>query len=271
MATGPQELVPYLLYEPEENGILWIKFNRPERMNATLSDTPQRVAEYMRAGDADPNVRVMVLTGIGRGFCAGQDMNDPTRRNHGEDGIDGYRQHFTHHFQPFFREITLTQKPTIAMVNGPAAGSGLDMALSCDLRVGCETTRFFTYQNVGQIIENGGFYFLPRIAGLGRALEFLYTGGWLDAEEAYRWGVLNRLVPSESLEAETRALCQRIIDSPPLVQWIGKRIMRKGLDSTLETVMDLAANASTIVSLAEDSKEARAAFKEKRQPKFEGR
>lgn len=264
-------LVPHLLYEPEESGILWIRFNRPERMNATAEDTAEKVAEYMKAGDADPTIRVIVLTGVGRAFCAGNDMKDTGRRDHGEDGVDGYRQHFAHYYQQCFRDISLIRKPTIAMVNGPAAGSGLDFSLNCDLRIGSENARFFTYQNVGQIIENGGFYFLPRIVGLGRALELLYTGGWLDAEEAYRWGILNKLVPAESLEAETRALCQKIIESPPLVQWIGKRIMRKGLDSTLETTLDLSANAAIIVSQAEDAKEARAAFREKRTPHFKGR
>ena len=274
MTNSPRmpNLVPHVLYEPEDTGILWIRLNRPERMNATAPDTVEKVAEYMRAGDDDPSVRVIVLTGAGRGFCAGNDMKaSGERRSPGEDGVDGYREYFAHYYQQCFRDISLIRKPTIAMVNGPAAGAGLDMALNCDLRTGSELTRFFTYQNVGQIIENGGFYFLPRMVGLGRALELLYTGGWLEAEEAYRWGKLNRLVPSESLEAGTRALCEKIIDSPPLVQWIGKRIMRKGLDSTLETTLDLSANAAGIVAGSEDAREARSAFLEKRRPHFKGR
>jgi 2-(1,2-epoxy-1,2-dihydrophenyl)acetyl-CoA isomerase len=265
------KLVPHVLYEAEDTGILWVKLNRPERMNATAPDTVQKVAEYMRAGDADPTIRVIVLTGVGRGFCAGNDMKNTSRRDRSEDGVDAHRQHFAHYFQPQFKAISEIRKPTIAMVNGPAAGSGLDMSLHCDLRVGCENSRFITYQRVGQIIENGGFYFLPRIVGLGRTLEFLYTGGELDAEEAYRWGLLNRLVPSERLEEETRALCDRIIKSPPMVQWIGKRITRRGLDSNLDTVMDLCANASGILGTAEDRFEARRAFLEKRDPVFKGR
>lgn len=267
------ELVDHVLYELEEDtGILWIKFNRPERMNATAPDTPQRVAEYMAAGDADPRVRVMVLTGVGRGFCAGNDMKAVAagERRMRDESADGSRQHFAYYFQDCFRRISEAKKPTIAMVNGPAAGSGLDMSLHCDLRIGSENTRFFTYQNVGQVIENGGYYFLPRIVGYGRAMELAYMGGWLDAERAHQWGLLNWLVPSEDLEAETRAICKRIVDSPPLVQWIGKRIMRRGLDSTLETTMELSANASGIVHHAEDSQEARRAFREKRTPNFRG-
>jgi 2-(1,2-epoxy-1,2-dihydrophenyl)acetyl-CoA isomerase len=266
------ELVPYLLYEPEPGGILWIKFNRPERLNALMPDTVERVAQYMKAGDADPEIRVIVLTGVGRGFCSGADMRgEGGGESRLDSGADANRQFFAHYFQQCFREISLIRKPTIAMINGPAVGGGMDMALHCDLRIGCETTRFYTYQNVGQIIENGGMYYLPRIAGLGHALELLFTGGFLGAEEAYRWGVLNRLVPAERLEEETRDLCTRIIQSPPLVQWVGKRIMRKSLDTSLETSLDLCANASGILATSEDAVEARRAYRERRAPVFRGR
>jgi 2-(1,2-epoxy-1,2-dihydrophenyl)acetyl-CoA isomerase len=265
------KLVDHLLYEPDESGILWIKFNRPERMNAIAPDTVEKVAEYMHAGDDDPDIRVIVLTGVGRGFCAGADMKAMGTGRRVDAGPDASRQHFAYDFQQQFREISQIRKPTIAMVNGPAAGAGLDMSLHCDLRLGSENTRFFTYQNVGQIVENGGLYFLPRMVGLGRAFELIYTGGWLGADEAYQWGLLNRLVPADQLETETRALCAKIIKSPPLVQWIGKRIMRRALDSSLETTLDLAANASGILGASEDGREARAAFMEKRDPVFKGR
>lgn len=263
--------VDYLLYEPEDSGILWIKFNRPERMNALAPDTVEKVGEYMRAGDDDPKIRVIVLTGVGRAFCAGADMKASGGGHLNDGGVDSSRQFFTHYFQQCFKAISEIRKPTIAMVNGAAAGGGLDMALHCDLRVGSENARFFTYQNVGQIMENGGFYFLPRIAGLGRAMELFYTGGWLEAAEAHRWGVLNRLVSAEQLEQETRKLCAQIINGPPLVQWIGKRIMRRALDSNLETTLELCANASGILASAEDGQEARRAFLEKRGPVFKGR
>ena len=179
--AGPK-LVEHLLYEPEESGILWIKFNRPERMNALVGNSQEqgtvaKVGEYMRAGDDDPNVRVIVLTGVGRGFCSGADMRrdtDPTIMgenfvgNRGtEEGPDAARQHFYHGFTHLHRDISLIRKPTVAMINGPAEGSGMDMALHCDIRVGCENTRFIGYQQLGQIIENGGSYYLPKMAGLG--------------------------------------------------------------------------------------------------------
>jgi 2-(1,2-epoxy-1,2-dihydrophenyl)acetyl-CoA isomerase len=168
------------------------------------------------------------------------------------------------------RDISQIRKPTIAMLNGVAAGLGMDMALHCDIRVGCEATRFIAYHQVGQIIENGGSYYLPKMAGLGRALEFAYTGH-LDAERAYQWGLLNYFVPSAELEQTTRDLCERIVNVPPLVQWISKRIMRQALDSSLETTMVLTSNAASILAGSEDGQEARAALRERRTPSFRGR
>lgn len=281
---GPQ-LMDYLLYEPEDTGILWIKFNRPERMNALIGSSEEggtvaKVGEYMRAGDDDPNVRVIVLTGVGRGFCSGADMRRDTPDdlkgenfigNRGTvEGPDASREHFIHGFTKLHKDISLIRKPTIAMINGPAVGSGMDMALHCDIRLGCENTRFIGYQQLGQIIENGGSYYLPKLAGLGRALEFAYTGH-LDAQRAYDWGLLNYLVESDKLEETTRALCDRIMRTPPMVQWISKRIMRASVDSNLETTMVLTSNAGGILNGSEDAREARAAFLEKRAPAFKGR
>lgn len=278
---GPR-LVDHLLYEPEDSGILWIKFNRPERLNALVgtaeeNGTVAKVGEYMRAGDDDPKVRVIVLTGVGRAFCAGANLganapdageNLPGNRSPHE-GLDGTRQHFFHGFTQLHLDIAKIRKPTIAMINGPAVGSGMDMALHCDIRIGCEHTRFIAYQNAGQIIENGGSYYLPKMLGLGRALEFAYTGE-LSAQVAYEWGMLNHLVPSDELEKTTRELCERIIARPPLVQWISKRIMRTALDTTMEATMVLTSNASPILQHSEDAKEARRAFVEKRRPVFRG-
>ena len=281
---GPA-LVDHLLYEKESSGICWVKFNRPERMNAVFgtheeNGTVRKVVEYMRFADDDPDVRVIVLTGVGRGFCAGADLKGdsdqdvglphPGARNIDRSTLDGNRQNFYHGLTRTVGEISQVRKPTIAMVNGAAAGLGLDMALHCDIRVGCEKTKFMPYMGIGQIIENGGSYYLPKMVGLGRALEFAYTGK-LSAERAYEWGLLNHLVDSEQLEQVTRDLCQEIIEKPPLPQWISKRIMRAAMDSSLETTMVMTSNASGILALSEDGVEARRSFSEKRKPEFKGR
>jgi len=281
------EKVPYLLYEKEENGILWIKFNRPEKLNAAVGGTERtgtlaKVGEYMRAGDDDPDVKVIVLTGVGRGFCAGVDVsgsdvgafepNDNFLGNapYEAGGGDASRQRFYYGITKLMKDLSFIRKPTIAMVNGVAAGFGMGMALQCDIRYGCEHSRFISYQQVGQIIENGGAYYLPRLAGLGRALEFSFTGR-LDAQTAAEWGVLNRLVPADELEEAVRDLCSRIMRNPPLVTWINKRVIRAAMDSTLETTAVLTSNASGILQGSEDANEARAALRDRREPNFEGR
>ena len=281
---GPN-LVDHLLYEPEDNGILWIKFNRPQRMNALIGSSEEngtvaKVGEYMRAGDDDPNVRFIVLTGVGRGCCSGADMRRDTPDslkgenfigNRGiSEGPDAARARFFPGFTKLHRDISQIRKPTIAMINGPAVGYGMDMALHCDIRLGCENTRFIGYQQLGQIIENGGSYYFPKMVGLGRALEFAYTGQ-LDAKRAYNWGILNYLVESGKLEETTIELCARIMRTPPMVQWVSKRIMRAALDTSLENTMVLTSNAGGILNGSEDAEEARRAFLDKRAPEFKGR
>ena len=280
---GP-ELVDYLAYEKEDNGILWIRFNRPEALNALYgrseaAGTVAKVGEYMRAADDDPDVRVIVLTGEGRAFCAGADLKNVVPEDEigpviagartSETGPDGSRQYFFHAFTKLHRDISLVRKPTIAMINGPAVGSGMDMALHCDIRIGCDTARFVSYHNAGQIIENGGCYYLPKMVGLGRALEFAYLGE-LDAQRAHEWGLLNHLVPAEDLEATTRDLCEKLIARPPIPQWVHKRIMREALDASLETTMVMTSNGSGILEQSQDATEARRAFAEKRKPNFTG-
>jgi len=280
------ELVPYLLWEKEDNGILWIKFNRPEKLNAAVggserTGTLSKVGEYMRAGDDDPDVKVIVLTGIGRGFCAGVDVSgadtgafEPGDTFLGnrlpDDSVGASRERFYYGITKLMKDISFIRKPTIAMVNGVAAGFGMGMSLQCDIRYGSENTRFISYQQVGQIIENGGAYYLPRLIGLGRALEFSFTGH-MDADTAAEWGVLNRKFPAEELEDEVRALCERIMRNPPLVTEVNKRVIRAAMDSTLETTAVLTSNASGILANSEDADEARSALRERREPNFNRR
>lgn len=281
---GP-ELVDYLEYIKEDNGICWIKFNRPDRLNSLIGSSEERgtvakVGEYMRAADDDPDIRIIVLTGNGRAFCAGADLKGSAPEEikgqnfvgnrSSEEGADASRQHFWYGFTKLHKDISLIRKPTIAMINGPAVGSGMDMSLHCDIRIGCEKTKFVAYHNAGQIIENGGLYYLPRLIGLGRALEFAYVGS-MDAQQAYDWGMINHLVPLEELEQFTRDLCEKMLMIPPLTQWNNKRIMRAAMDTTLEHTMTLTSNASGILKHSEDAVECRRAFVEKRKPEYKGR
>ena len=248
-----------------DDGICTVKINRPQKLNAMNIDVAKEIISTFKQLEKDDNVKVIILTGEGdKAFSAGADIEYMSKISPEE----------SERYAKLGQELTATveniRKPTIAMINGPAVGSGMDMALQCDIRIGCENTRFVGYHQVGQIFENGGSYYLPKMAGLGRALEFAYTGH-LDAERAYSWGVLNHLVPSEELEEKTKSLCDAILAIPPLVQWTSKRIMRAAVDSSLETSMVLTSNASDILSSSNDAQEARQAFIEKRVPDFTGK
>ena len=159
MSDHALEEVPYLLYEKEDNGILWIKFNRPERLNACIGGnerfgTLAKVGEYMRAADDDPDIRVIVQTGVGRGFCSGADLKErPSEDEIGpnvdgarglHEGPDAMRQHFYHGFTKLHRDIRVLRKPTIATINGAAVGSGMDSTLTVYIRLGYGHTPLIT-------------------------------------------------------------------------------------------------------------------------------
>ena len=251
----------------EKNGAVgWMIFNNPQRHNALSLDMWEAVPKILDLFEKDPKIRVVVLKGAGdKAFISGADISEFAKLRSSAEAVENY-DHVSHEASA---RLSKASKPTIAMINGAAVGSGMDMSLHCDIRIGCEKTRFIGYQQAGQIMENGGSYYLPKMVGLGRALEFAYTGS-LNAERAYEWGLLNHLVASEDLEKTTRELCDRIIALPPLVQWTSKRIMRAAMDSTLETTMVLTSNAGGILQSSADAKEARQAFVEKRKPEFKG-
>ena len=158
------------------------------------------------------------------------------------------------------------------MVNGPAVGAGFDLALVCDLRIGSEKARFMNaFVRIGLFPGWGGTWLYPRVMGVGRALEFLFTGDFTEAEEAGRLGVLNRLVSSEELEKETMALATRIAEGPPIAMRLAKMQVYKGLNMEFETALNIAAACETITLSSEDHREGVAAFREKRKPQFKGR
>lgn len=262
----------HLIYEPEPGGIAWVRINNPEKMNALAPDTLEGVNYYMEQADADPNIRVIVLTGVKNAFCSGSDQSRPIPlvTEERDTGPDAHRQNMAQG-QKRTKAIRDLKKPTIAMVNGPAVGAGMGIASYTDIRIGCEHAKFYAYR--GQIPEQGDCWNLPKIVGISRALEILYTtpASFVSAEEAYRWGLLNKLVPCEQLEEETRAFCQKVIDVPPLQQWIGKKIMWRSLDMPLDATLDWSATAAPISIMSEDRVEARTALRERRKPNFKGR
>ena len=264
-----------IILEKKEN-VAVVTLNRPERLNALNFQMRQELFSVLDDVDKDDEMRVLVLTGKGRGFCSGRDVDEmrvgtgASTSTAGETGE--IQQSRPREAGNIILKLQKMQKPTIAMVNGIALGSGFDLALACDLRVGSENAKFVNgFIRIGIPPPEGGAWLYPRVMGLGKALEYLYTGDFIEAEEAEKLGVLNRLVPADELEKETMALARKIADGPPIAIRLMKFQAYKGLEMDLETALQIAAACETITLTSQDHREGVAAFREKRQAKFQGR
>jgi 2-(1,2-epoxy-1,2-dihydrophenyl)acetyl-CoA isomerase len=213
----------------------------------------------------DNAVRVMVITGAGRGFCAGQDLKefgtDPARDDPG--------QHLRLHYAPVLERLYALDKPTIAAVNGVAAGAGLSLALACDFRIASADARFLSaFVRIGLIPDTGATYWLPRLVGLSRAMEWAMFGEPVDAETAWQTGLVNRVVPAERLADEARSWAERLAEGPPTVLGLIKRAMRHGAASSFSDALQYEAWLQTTAARTGDHAEGLRAFLEKRPPRF---
>jgi enoyl-CoA hydratase/carnithine racemase len=250
-----------------------IVLSRPEVLNAMTTKLVDELTKAVIDLAGDSEVRVVVLTGAGRAFCAGADLKEGfsgTRTEPGS-GAEEIRQELKT-AQIISYTLHSMEKPSIALVNGVAAGGGMDWALACDMRIGCEHTRFMSaYIRIGAFSGLGGTWLLPRLVGIPKAVELLFTGDFLDAEEAYRMGLLNKLVPSEKLQEEGMALARKIALGPPIAMKLTKMLIYKGLNMEFQTALQMAAACETITLTSEDRKEGVKAFLEKRTPQFKGK
>jgi 2-(1,2-epoxy-1,2-dihydrophenyl)acetyl-CoA isomerase len=255
----------------EKDGVATLTMNRPERLNA-LGDTLRDDLHHaiVRASD-DPNIRVIVLTGAGRGFCSGGDvkvMNENKERGAGRPLIDKVAPS---------RDRTVlamrdAPKPLIAAVNGPAAGAGMNIALACDIRIASTTARFGeTFAKRGLHVDWGGTYFLPRIVGMAKACELIFTGEIIDAEEALALGIVSKVVAPEALMPSVHELAQKIAAGPPIAIRLAKRALYRSQDCDLRSALEFETYAQNICSETEDAREGITAFVEKRPPRFRGR
>jgi enoyl-CoA hydratase/carnithine racemase len=251
-----------------------VTLNRPHKANALTDEMFSGLVEIYTEAAARPDIRVVVLTGAGRHFCAGGDVKRP--QGEGLGGPDRSaamaRERVKTLVQTVPKALYNLDKPVIAAVNGAAVGAGLDLALMCDLRFGAQSATFAAaYIRVGLIPGQGGSYFLPRVVGLPKALELLLTGDQIDAAEAYRIGMINRLYSDEDLMPRTLEFAARLAATPPVHVQLTKRAVYSSLTSTLDTSLELSASHMAIVQSLEDSKEARAAWLEHRPATFTGR
>ncbi len=251
-----------------DDQVATIALNRPETLNALTDDLLRELTDAVKAVEKSRDARVLVLTGRGRGFCSGQDL----KSFNAEPGERDIAAHLDHYYHPLIRKLANLEKPTIAMVNGVAAGAGMSLALACDLRIAAEGVRFSqAFVRIGLVPDSGSSYFLPRLIGHSRALEMAMSGMMVDDRTALQWGLINRLVPADSLEAETYGLAKALASGPPLALGMIKREMAFGaahsLDETLEREKDFQVEAAA----TEDHREAVTAFFAKQPPVFKGR
>jgi 2-(1,2-epoxy-1,2-dihydrophenyl)acetyl-CoA isomerase len=263
------------LLETIDDGVALLTLNRPESLNALSGEMMAGLREAVPRLSADPAVRVVVLTGAGRGFCAGGDVKGMAQRNASEGPALSLeaRAHGLRTGMEVSRQLHEMPKPTIAMVRGPAAGAGMSLALACDLRIASESARFTTaFAKVGFSGDYGGSYFLPKLVGTAKAKELYFTATLIEAQTALEMGIVNRVVSNDELEDETMALARQLAAGPAVAYGYMKRNLNATEDgASIGEVFDLEAWHMTRTGMTEDHKEAARAFVEKRQPTFHGR
>ena len=252
-----------------ENQVAWITLNRPEARNALNDDMREELFAVFADAQTNPDIRALVLTGAGQGFCTGADIS---RRGDGPTGPGAARMIMRARSQRLIRSIWELEKPIVAAVNGVAAGLGAHLAFACDLIIAAAGTRFIeVFVRRGLMVDAGGAYLLPRLIGLSKAKELVFFGEDLPAEEALRIGLVNKVVPAESLQAAAREWAEKLAQGPTFAIGMSKRLLNRSLESDLETSLDEEGMAVSIVSQSEDTKEGLMAFAEKRKPVFKGR
>lgn len=258
-----------------DDGVATITLNRPERMNAFSNTMLSEWTEAIERCQGDDAVKAVVVTGAGRGFCAGGDMKDASegRGIVGSEGSFAARRHSLRnsvHRVP--RALLQLDKPYIAAVNGAAVGAGMDMASMCDIRFAAEGAKFgMSYVKVGLIPGDGGCYFLPRIVGMAKALELIWTGDIFEAQAALEMGYVSRVVPGEQLLEETSSFARRLAAGPAIAVQLAKRLAYRSSETDLDGALDLAQSAMIVAQNTEDAREGPRAFVEKRAPTFQGR
>lgn len=277
----------YQLHEVScDGGVLLVRFNQPEQLNAFTLESMEELAALLNAAAHNPEIRVLVLTGTGRAFCAGGnakamgDRNEQAGSAHPLDrplwnaptmSVPARMALRRQTGRELMQAVAELDKPTIAAVNGIAAGAGMDIALACDLRFAAEDARFAQiYVRRGLVPFDGGMWWLPRLVGLGRAYELLYTGDWVDAATAERIGLVNRVCAAEALLEETLAFARRLADGPPVALATIKHLTRQALSMEFPEMLERTYTAAEYLFRTADHREAMAAFADKRDPVYEG-
>jgi 2-(1,2-epoxy-1,2-dihydrophenyl)acetyl-CoA isomerase len=248
-----------------EGAVLTITLNRPEVLNAFNAAMHAALAAALKEA-RDPEIRAVVVTGAGRGFCVGQDLTEFREA----PGDIGDRLRSTYH--PNIHAVRALEKPVIAAVNGPAAGAGLSFACACDLRVAADTATFVpAFVNIGLVPDSGGTFFIARLLGSARAFEWMTSGRRLTAAEAQDWGLVSEVVEGDGLAARAAELASSLAALPTRAIGMTKRLFDAAPTNRLEEQLELEAQLQSAATKTDDFAEGAAAFLEKRDPEFKGR
>jgi len=255
------------LYE-ERGAVALITLNRPERLNSLTFEVYRELTDTLAALRSRDEVRVVVITGSGRGFCSGGDVEDIIGELFKRD-MSGLLE-FTRMTCELIRNIRTLNKPVIASLNGTVAGAGAVIALACDLRIAADTAKIaFLFVKVGLAgADMGAAFLLPRVVGLSKATEMLYTGDFISAGEAGKSGLYNRVVQASELETETMLWAEKLAAGPAFALGMTKAALNRELDMSLEMALEAESEAQAICMLNPDFREAYQAFIEKRAPEF---
>jgi 2-(1,2-epoxy-1,2-dihydrophenyl)acetyl-CoA isomerase len=257
--------MPDPLLSDLHQGVKTLTLNQPEKLNALSGSMVRALSDEVRAAERDDTVRVVVLTGAGRGFCSGADVTEFDTHAGPPDLGAALRERLS----PLVQRLHALEKPVIAAINGVAAGAGLSLALACDLRYAAESARLMVaFVRIGLVPDAGLLYFLPRLVGPGKTLELAWTGDPIGAQEAYQAGMLNAVLPDDQLLPRVQEVAQRLAAGPARTVALIKRGVNQAHELPLERVLELEAGYQTIASRDPNFAEGLAAFREKRPPEF---
>jgi 2-(1,2-epoxy-1,2-dihydrophenyl)acetyl-CoA isomerase len=257
-----------ILFE-KSGGVANVALNRPKKLNAFDGTMHEELYEALEVAASDDEVRCVVLRGEGKGFSAGADLAQIVE---GADGDPDLGEYLRSTYSRLVSRMVSMEKPIVAALHGPVYGAGVGIALACDLRLAAESTTFsVAFIKIGLMPDAGVSFLLPRLVGLGRAMEMSLLGDAVDAEEAYRIGLVNRIVSDDTLAEEATALAQRLAAMPTSALGKTKHALYASFESDLETALEREAEGQTFCGYTQDHREGVAAFFEKREARFTGR
>lgn len=259
-----------ILFEKTE-GVAVITLNRSDKLNAFNDELSFALQDALKEAEKDSEVRAVVITGAGRGFCSGQDLQN-RKFSDASAGRPNLSESIRRRYNPIILKIRKMEKPVIAAVNGVAAGAGSSLALACDLRVVSDAATFVqSFSRVGLVPDSGATFILPRLIGATKAFELMITADKLDAKTANDLGLINKLVPQEKVMEEALALAKQLAKGPSKAFGLTKRALNKAIFPDLEELLEYEAYLQEIAGYSDDFQEGVTAFLEKRTPAYTGK